>query len=136
MRYRRHLYRREEVLAEVTPLRIIPGKGVLEDHHEVMKKLSLFRPEEVAAMHLIERQHPFLGVSAYRRELWRFRTEFGHIREGVADNITDDAVFLGNGGDNRTNFDADRFILLLREDRYLGRECRAWGRGYGRDERR
>jgi len=66
----------EEVFAEMTALRIVPGKCVLMYHHEVVKKVSFGGPEESWWVSLVDDIMALVGIATGRGERWWIRVQY------------------------------------------------------------
>jgi hypothetical protein len=62
--YRWHLYWREEIFPEVSSLFVVPSESVLVYAHEIMHKITFYRPKEVVVMRLVDVFLTLKGISS------------------------------------------------------------------------
>jgi len=60
-----HLYGQEEVFSKVATFCVVPCEGILLNDHEMVHKLALGGPKEVAGVYLVDKHFLLKSIAAH-----------------------------------------------------------------------
>ena len=98
------LDRGKEICSKVASFIFMPREAGFMTSNKIVHKVSLFWPQEIAGMILVDDGFAFEGISGGRDEGWGSRIEFRHVFEWVASDVSNDTKSIWKVCDDWPNF--------------------------------